>query len=274
MDTPTTLSSELRRLRLSHYAFYLLSSLTSTFCFHIRVNTSIQPILASLLPLLSVLAFFYLIRDLHPTPLSHYLLLSTQTFLLGFLAQRLPLYLFKDAESANTAQLLFPHFSLAFNFIADMERIRLGIMCSDNSFLYPDLINNPFEHSFREFLGSDRCPGGLFKNLVPSLKVYLLCYRWSLCFYAYNYCVNRIIAYAMGTNTDVYNTTWGVDVLYKSGGGWMTMIVSFLLLRPVRLGNAFVFAEIAEWVEVRGQRARVEDEEEEGWREYKKSVFG
>jgi hypothetical protein len=57
----------------------------------------------------------------------------------------------------------------------------------------------------------------------------------------------------------------------------MTMIVSFLLLRPVRLGNAFVFAEIAEiaeWVEVRGQRARVEDEEEEGWREYKKSVFG
>jgi hypothetical protein len=65
-----------------------------------------------------------------------------------------------------------------------------------------------------------------------------------------------------------------MDVLYKSGGGWMMMIVSFLLLRPVRLGNAFVFAEIAEWVERRGQRAKVEDEEEEGWREYKKSVFG
>jgi hypothetical protein len=94
-----------------------------------------------------------------------------------------------------------------------MERIRLGIMCSDNSFLYPDLINNPFEHSFREFLGSDRCPGGRFKNLFPSLKVYLLCYRWSLCFYAYNYCVNRIIAYAMGTDTDIYNTAWGFDVL-------------------------------------------------------------
>jgi hypothetical protein len=65
-----------------------------------------------------------------------------------------------------------------------------------------------------------------------------------------------------------------VDVLYKSGGGWMMMIVSFLLLRPVRLGNAFVFVEIAEWVERRGQKAKVEDEEDEGWREYKKSVFG
>jgi hypothetical protein len=151
MDTPTTLSSELRRLPLSHYA--LLSSLTSRFCFHIRVNTSIRPILASLLPLLSVLAFFYLIRDLHPTPLSHYLLLSTQTFLLGFLAQRLPLYLFKDAESANTAQLLFLHFSLAFNFTADIEWIRLGIMSSDNSFFYPDLPITLSSTSFANFWG-------------------------------------------------------------------------------------------------------------------------
>jgi hypothetical protein len=153
MDTPTTLSSGLRRLPLSHYAIYLPSSLTSTFCFHIPVNTSIHPILASLLPLLSALAFFYLIRDLHPTPLSHYLLLSTQTFLLGFLAQCLPFYLFKHPESANTAQLLFLHFSLAFNFTTDIQWIRLGIMSSDNSFLFPDLINNPFEHSFREFWG-------------------------------------------------------------------------------------------------------------------------
>jgi hypothetical protein len=35
-----------------------------------------------------------------------------------------------------------------------------------------------------------------------------------------------------------------------------------------------VFAEIAEWIERRGQRAKVGDEEDEGWREYKKSVFG
>jgi hypothetical protein len=52
------------------------------------------------------------------------------------------------------------------------------------------------------------------------------------------------------------------------------MIVSFLLLRPVRLGNAFVFAGVADWVERRVQRAKVEGEEDEGWREYKKSVFG
>jgi hypothetical protein len=153
MDTPTALSSELRRLPLSHYAFYLLSSLTSTPCLHICVNTSIHPILVSLVPLLSALVFFYLFRDLHPTPLSHYLLLSTQTYLLGFLAQRLPFYLFKDPESANIAQFLFLHFSLAFNFTVDIEWIRLGIMSSDNSFLFPDLINNPFEHSFREFWG-------------------------------------------------------------------------------------------------------------------------
>jgi hypothetical protein len=69
MDTPTTLSSELRRLPLSHYAFYLLSSLASTFCFHIRVNIRVHPILASPLPLLSALTFIYLFSDLHPTPL-------------------------------------------------------------------------------------------------------------------------------------------------------------------------------------------------------------
>jgi hypothetical protein len=170
MDTPTTLSCELRRLPLSHYAIYLLSSLISTLCFHIRVNTNVHPILASLFPLLSALAFCYLIRDLHPTPLSHYLLLSTQTFLLGFLAQRLPFYLFKDPESANTAQLLFLHFSLAFNFTADIEWIRLGIMSSDNSFLYPDLPITLSSTRFANFWGQIDVRADYSRTWCPASK--------------------------------------------------------------------------------------------------------
>jgi hypothetical protein len=214
---------------------------------------------------------------LHSTFFVHYLFLSISTFLLGFIAHRLPLHLFEDPESATPGQILALHFGLAFNFVADVEWIRLGVLPNDDTFLYPELINAPFEHSFRKWSDSNPPPLPPLQDMKRFLKEYLMCYRWSLCFYAFNYCVNRMICYALGTGKDAYNTMWGFDVLYNSGGYFVSGSVAFLLLRPVRLGNAFVFSGIAGWMEKRGENMKEKRDEEESkhevWVEHNTSVF-
>jgi hypothetical protein len=86
-----------------------------------------------------------------------------------------------------------------------------------------------------------------------------------------------MICYALGTGKDAYNTMWGFDVLYNSGGYFVSGSVAFLLLRPVRLGNAFVFSGIAGWMEKRGENMKEKRDEEESkhevWVEHNTSVF-
>jgi hypothetical protein len=193
--------------------------------------------------------FFSLLHDLHPTPFIYYLFLSTSTFFLGFVAHRLPSYTFEYPESVTTAQILALHFGLAFNFVADIEWIRLEVLPKGDTFLYPELINAPFEHSYREWVKSQPPHLPLIRDTKRFLKVYLMCYRWSLCFYAANYCFNQMTCYALGTGKDAYHTMWGFEVLYNTVGYFMSKTVGFWLLRPVRLENAFVFSEIAQWME-------------------------
>jgi hypothetical protein len=124
----TTLSAELRRLPFAHYTIYLLCSITSTLGFYILVTNSAHVIYRCSFPVLSAALFFSLLRDLHPTPFIHYIFLSTSTFLLGFVAHGVPSYTFEYPESVTSAQILALHFGLAFNFVVDIEWIRLGIL--------------------------------------------------------------------------------------------------------------------------------------------------
>jgi hypothetical protein len=86
-----------------------------------------------------------------------------------------------------------------------------------------------------------------------------------------------MICYVLGTGKDAYNTMWGFDALYSSGGYFVSVSVAFLLLRPVRLGNAFVFSGIAGWMEQREEKRKEKKNEEEWkhevWVEHNKSGF-
>jgi hypothetical protein len=151
------------------------SAITSTPGFYILVTISAYVIYTCSFSVLFA-ALFFSLRDLHPTPFIYYLFLSTSTFFLGFVAYRLPSYTFEYPESVTTAQILALHFGLAFNFVADIEWIRLGVLPKGDTFLYPELINAPFEHSYREWVKSQPPHLPLIRDTKRFLEVYLMCY--------------------------------------------------------------------------------------------------
>jgi hypothetical protein len=230
------LSAALQRVSPCRYASYLASSFLTTLAFHFLAVTTIHVVLVVPSVLLVVLAVAYALHARGIMPFPQCITLSTTAILLGFVARRLPSYLFDHPEDASTAQILTLHFLLAFIFISDVEWIRLCTIAGDLSVKYPDAANAPFQMLYRDWL--------LTQTPSDGWKKLLLFFFLPLFYYSSSFWLHRLTQLVLDIDTvpwDIWRTTWGLNSLYKTTN-FKRQFVGVVMLQPVRLLNAFIFS--------------------------------
>jgi hypothetical protein len=251
MPATKSLSVQLRPITLRRYTSYLLASLVAALIFTFLV-TGDHVVLASVFLPVAVLVGLanFALNDAIDLPFLYFLTLSTATLLTGFVAHRMPLYLFNDPEQATTVHMTVIHFLVGFIFISDMEWVRLHMEKDDLTVVYPEILAPPFYYS--ETWQTTQDSTNFLNAIVRRWKPLLLDLSMCITYFLSNYSLNRSIIFALGTEctgNTAWTTMWGYHFLYMSSDLW-PLITGFLLLRPVRLLSAFVLCWIVEALEV------------------------
>jgi hypothetical protein len=240
------LAAELRRITTQRYFAYVALSITAALGFQYTITDQQHLALASFLLLSASIASEAIPALRNSLHISYRLTLCVSMFLLGFVSAHMPAYLF-DRQCVTTAQSIALHFTLAFLFLCEVEWVRLRSDLADTSVLYPELINMPVQYHYQTWAAGHRHLRYI-DGLPLSWKYQLKDLAFAICFLASNYWLNRGVMRILDVQPTVDNafaTVLGCNVIYVSTRLW-PIYFGFILLRPVRLFIALVFACVLE----------------------------
>jgi hypothetical protein len=241
------LAAELRRITTQRYFAYVALSVTAALGFQYTITSQQHVVLASCL-LLSASFATEAIPDIRKSMhISYRLTLWVSTFLLGFASAHMPAYLFDRPECVTTAQSISLHFTLAFLFLCEAEWFRLRFDLADTLAMYPELINIPVQYHYQSWAAGHRHLRYV-DGLPLSWRYQLKDLMFAIYFLTSNYWLNRGVMRILNVHPPIDNTfgtILGHNVIFISTRFWSAYF-GFILLRPVRLLIALVFASIME----------------------------
>ncbi|KAI2485522.1 hypothetical protein Ptr902_04462 [Pyrenophora tritici-repentis] len=212
------------------------------------------PLLFLILSILWV-GYQFVIRRKYNVQVSYALALSLLSILLGSVAHWLPEYLLEHPAEMTELYPLALHFCLIFFVISHLEWIRLRFDIKDPQARYPETWHIIFASHYRARL--ETMPVQLKANRELSTKAFLRFLRHSwrailedvvsgggslVTYYSMNMLIH-LVAQPKRLRLSWLEALLSIEVLYDLTTVW-SVFISWILLRPVRLGNALLW----EWI--------------------------